>query len=282
MSLFQYATKRRSPPRGVVHSLTLPHHHPPRRFASTSLRSAALRTLTLMTVGLGFVSCWFGVVGWVWCAPRVRWVCTRWWCGWVPLAVVAFRLRLLLSFLVCRLQPSPSRVSLFPRFARLFRRSHCVRPSLCCSLRSRLAHFVRYRSSRVTGLTARRLACSTFVPRFSLCYARFARCRSSLFAYSTISQARLCHCSLASLFWLATLAFVAGLAGSARSCFSLRSWLARYARLWMAGLRPPSLLAGSVAYGACPRGASLWLRHQKRWRRWRTALNDFACLRSSQ
>ena len=194
MSLFEYATKRGTLRRRLVHSPGLPHHQPSPQSASTSLRSAAVPTLTLMTVGLRLVSCWFGVVGCVCCPPRVRWVCTRWWCGWVPLAVVAFRLRLLLSFLVCRLQPSPSRVSLFPRFARLFRRSHCVRPALCCSLRSRLA---------------------------------------------------------------------------------------RFARLWMAGLRPPSLLAGSVAYGACPRGASLWLRHQKRWRGWRTALNDFACLRSS-
>ena len=49
------------------------------------------------------------------------------------------------------------------------------------------------RSSRVTGLTARRLACSTFVPRFSLCYARFAR----LFRRSRCARPSLC-CSLRS------------------------------------------------------------------------------------
>lgn len=81
MSLFKYATKRGTLRRRLVHSPGLPHHQPPPQSASTSLRSAAVPTLTLMTVGLRFVSCWFGVVGCVWCPPRVRCVCTRWWCG---------------------------------------------------------------------------------------------------------------------------------------------------------------------------------------------------------
>lgn len=130
MSLFIYATKRGTLRRRLVHSLALPHHQPSPQSASTSLRSAAVPTLTLMTVGLRLVSCWFGVVGWVWCAPRVRWVCTRWWCGFcarrcslIPqsrrlVCVIAHSPRFFGSLRSLLSQASQARLALVSRFAR--------------------------------------------------------------------------------------------------------------------------------------------------------------------
>lgn len=81
------------------------------------------------------------------------------------------------------------------------------------------------RSFRVTGLTARRLACSTVVPRSSLCYARFARfCRRPR--------------KLGSLLFLASL-----VAGSLRSPLDGRT-------------SSTIFVGGFGRYGAYPRGVS--------------------------
>ena len=146
-----------------------------------------------------------------------------------------------------RLQASPtSLASSFVGFNLRLLGSRCCLASLACFAvltafaRLFFARFARvWRSARVIG--SHRSQARVFDP-YSPCFALLCSLRSRL---AQTSQAR------------------------SRSCFSLRSWLAHYVRLWMAGLRPPSLLVGSVAtvptpevcHGATPSETRARLAH---------------------